>query len=287
MTYTDISRIGFIAKLPPKMQSFALLMRLDRPVGIWLLLTPCWWAVILADWRRFDLLLLFALGAVVMRAAGCIINDLWDRDIDGAVARTSMRPLVTGEITKRQAFAALFILLVIGLFILLSLPPLAIVLGVLSLGLVITYPLMKRFTWWPQLFLGFTFNFGVLIGWAAATGALSMTALYLYAAGIFWTLGYDTIYAHQDKTDDALIGVKSTARLFAEKSKYWVSGFYAAVIVFLFMAAPSPYVLLPAAHFIWQILRWDMNNEASCLRIFKSNRDAGLLILFSLMLSVL
>ncbi|NBX66822.1 MAG: 4-hydroxybenzoate octaprenyltransferase [Proteobacteria bacterium] len=261
------------------MRGYALLMRLDRPIGTWLLLLPGWWAIALADYTRLDLFLLFAIGAVVMRGAGCVINDLWDQDLDAAVERTLGRPLVTGAVTRREAFVLLGILLLIGFCILVSLPPLAIGLGVLSMAFVVTYPLMKRFTWWPQMFLGFTFNFGALIGWAAATGALSDTALWLYAAGIFWTLGYDTIYAHQDRDDDALIGVKSTARLFADKSKTWVAGFYTAATALLCVAASTPLMLLAAMHFSWQLWRWDMQDPASSLRFFKSNRDAGIVIL--------
>ncbi len=279
MGHTDISLSGLIGRLPPKAQGFALLMRLDRPIGTWLLLLPALWAIALADYTRWDLYFLFAVGAVVMRGAGCVINDLWDQDLDAAVERTRGRPLVTGAVTRREAFMLLGVLLLIGFIILVCLPPMAIGLGILSLAFVVTYPLMKRFTWWPQMFLGFTFNFGALIGWAAATGTLSTAALWLYAAGIFWTLGYDTIYAHQDKDDDALVGVKSTAQLFAGKSKLWIAGFYAATTALLCIAAAMPLMLLAAAHFAWQVWRWDMNDPASSLRFFKSNRDAGLIIL--------
>jgi len=269
--------------LPPKLQGMAMLMRLDRPIGTWLLLLPGWWAIALADRTRWDLFLLFAIGSVVMRGAGCVINDLWDRDLDAAVERTRGRPLVTGAVTRNEAFGLLALLLSIGFLILLYMPLTAVVTGVLSLVFVITYPLMKRFTWWPQMFLGFTFNFGALIGWAAATNTVSATAIGLYVAGIFWTLGYDTIYAHQDKADDALVGIKSTARLFGQKSKYWVSGFYAATILLLALTAPTPFLVLPLGHFIYQVAKWDMDDAASSLRFFKSNRDAGLLILLALL----
>lgn len=257
-------------------------MRLDRPIGIWLLLLPGWWAIALADPHRFDLFALFALGAIVMRSAGCVINDLWDRDYDASVERTRLRPLVTGAVTKREAFMLLAGLLVIGLCILLTMPPMAIGIGVVSLLFVVTYPLMKRFTWWPQLFLGFTFNFGALLGYAAVTGTLSLDAWLLYIGGIFWTLGYDTIYGHQDKEDDAMIGIKSTARLFGQNSRRWVLGFYATAMVLFTIVMPSPLMVLPAAHFIWQVYKWDMNEPANCLRFFKSNRDAGLLILLAI-----
>jgi len=283
MAHTDISLSGIIGRLPPKLQGMAILMRLDRPIGTWLLLLPGWWAIALADRTRWDLFLLFAIGSVVMRGAGCVINDLWDRDLDAAVERTRGRPLVTGAVTRNEAFGLLVFLLGIGLLILLYMPLTAVVAGVLSLVFVITYPLMKRFTWWPQMFLGFTFNFGALIGWAAATNTISATAIGLYVAGIFWTLGYDTIYAHQDKADDALVGIKSTARLFGQKSKYWVSGFYAATILLLAITAPTPFLVLPLFHFVYQLAEWDMDDAASSLRFFKSNRDAGLLILLALL----
>lgn len=279
MPHTDITIPKWLAPFSARGLAYAQLMRLDRPIGTWLLLLPGWWAIALADKTRIDLFILFAAGALVMRGAGCVINDLWDRDIDAAVERTRGRPLVTGAVTRRQAFTLLFILLLIGFCILITLPAMAIAVGVLSLAFVVTYPLMKRFTWWPQLFLGFTFNFGALLGWAAATGALSMTALILYVAGIFWTLGYDTIYAHQDKEDDALAGIKSTALLFGGKSKSWITGFYAAAAGLLTIALPTPFMIVPALHFAWQIASWDMNDPASSLKIFKSNRDAGLLVL--------
>ncbi len=283
MAHTDISLSGIIGRLPPKLQGMAMLMRLDRPIGTWLLLLPGWWAIALADRGRWDLFVLFAIGAIIMRGAGCVINDLWDRDLDAAVERTRGRPLVTGAVTRNEALGLLALLLGMGLLILLCMPLTAVVVGVLSLGFIVTYPLMKRFTWWPQMFLGFTFNFGALIGWAAATNTISAPAIGLYVAGIFWTLGYDTIYAHQDKADDALVGIKSTARLFGQKSKYWVSGFYAAAIVLLVLTAPTPFLVLPALHFIYQVAKWDMDDAASSLRFFKSNRDAGLLILLALL----
>ncbi|MBU6235841.1 MAG: 4-hydroxybenzoate octaprenyltransferase [Alphaproteobacteria bacterium] len=279
MGHTDISLAGLVGRLPDKSRGFALLMRLDRPIGTWLLLLPGWWAIALAAPTRLDLYVLFAIGAVVMRGAGCVINDLWDQDLDAAVERTRGRPLVTGLVSRREAYRLLGALLLIGLAILLVMPAMAIALGVLSLAFVVSYPLMKRFTWWPQLFLGFTFNFGALIGWAAGTGSLAPETLWLYAAGIFWTLGYDTIYAHQDKEDDALVGIKSTARLFAANSKYWVAAFYVVTTALLCVATHSPLMLFAGLHFGWQLWRWRMDEPASSLRFFKSNRDAGLIIL--------
>ncbi len=287
MPYTDITIPKWLAPHSERMRAYAHLMRLDRPIGTWLLLLPGWWAIALADASRWDLYILFAIGAVVMRGAGCAINDLWDQDMDAKVERTQLRPLPSGRLTRREAFGLLGVLLLTGFLILISMPPMAIALGVLSLGFVVTYPLMKRFTWWPQLFLGFTFNFGALIGWAAATGVLSWQAVVLYTGGIFWTLGYDTIYAHQDKEDDALAGIKSTARLFGNNSKRWIAGFYAAAIMLFAVAVPlhaSVLMILPALHFAWQVREWDMNDPASSLKFFKSNRDAGLLILLIIFL---
>lgn len=292
MAFTDIRINALMQKLSPKLQAYALIMRFDRPIGTWLLLLPGWWAIGFAAEFQLKLFILFGLGALIMRGAGCIINDLWDKDLDGAIERTQMRPLVSGALSRKEAFLALFISLMAGLLILLQLSPQAIWIGVLSLLFVVVYPLMKRITWWPQMFLGFTFNFGALIGWAAAFGHLQWPALFLYAGGIFWTLGYDTIYAHQDKLDDAIVGVKSTARLFAHNSKQWISAFYVAAILLwagAFISAGAPnYALfglaLPAAHFAWQLKYWDMDSQASSLRMFKANRDAGLLMLLVILL---
>ena len=295
MTHTDINRKGWIAKLPVRMQLFAILMRLDRPIGTWLLLLPGWWAIALSSggllrMNREDiyLLILFGVGAVVMRGAGCIVNDLWDRDFDRAVARTKLRPLASGAVTVKQALAFLVVLLLIGFFILIQMPLVAILLGIMTLPLIVSYPLMKRVTWWPQFFLGITFNAGALIGWAAVTGAVSLPALFLYLGGILWTLGYDTIYAHQDKNDDALIGVKSTARRLGAASRRWVAGFYAGGFILMAVAylladvgLSGGLLLAGAAHLAWQVRSWDMNDPASSLLIFKSNRDFGLLMLLA------
>lgn len=293
MAFTDI-RFDLIQQLPLRWQPYASMMRLDRPIGWWLLLLPCWWAIALAagggahmEGRHYALLGLFFVGAVIMRGAGCVINDLWDRDLDRKVIRTRVRPLAAGMVSVRNAFVFLCGLLLIGLLILLQLPPLSVIIGCASMILVVVYPLMKRITWWPQAFLGITFNIGALIGWAAVSGSLSLTALFLYLAGFFWTLGYDTIYAHQDKEDDALAGIKSTARLFGDQGRRWVAGFYGAAMVLLCAAALSynPAVgqllwLLPAgAHFFWQVMRWNPKDPANSLRFMQANRDAGLLIL--------
>lgn len=282
--------------LPARLHPYARLARLDRPIGTWLLLLPCWWGQVLAAGSIFKISLsqftLFAMGAILMRSAGCVVNDLWDQDLDAQVERTRMRPLPAGEITRRQAFHFLALLLAPSFLILLCLGKLAILLGILSLALVAAYPLMKRLTWWPQLFLGFTFNWGILLAWAAVQGALPLAAFVLYAAGILWTLAYDTIYAHQDIEDDMRAGIKSTALLFGENSKTAVKVFFAAAIVFIVMAklmsTASPLLFLFTApliaHAVWQMRKWDPRSPASSLQIFKSNAVFGGLVLLMLSL---
>lgn len=296
-THTDIKSDGWVSRiLPPPARPYALLMRLDRPVGIWLLLLPGWWAIALAAGGgvKFDGFILsrmglFAAGAVIMRAAGCIVNDVWDRRIDAQIERTRNRPLAAGTIGVRQALALLCVLLVAGLAILLQMTPVTILLGVLTLPLIVLYPLMKRWTWWPQLFLGMTFNFGALMGWSAVGGAVSVSALLLYVGGIFWTLGYDTIYAHQDREDDQMAGIKSSALKLGPNSRIWVARFYAAAMI-LFIAAfatagagaLSLAVLCAASlHPAWQLRGWIMDDPESCLRVFKSSRDFGFLVLLA------
>jgi 4-hydroxybenzoate polyprenyltransferase len=279
-------------KAPPSWHPYIKLARLDRPIGIWLLLFPCLWGITLASNGLTNISLktlttivpLFFIGAILMRAAGCIINDLWDMELDAAVERTKTRPLPSGEISVRQALRFLIVLLLLSLLVLILLPHLAIVMGVLSLGLVVAYPYMKRVTWLPQFFLGVTFNWGVLMGWAAVQGSLSSACFYLYISGIFWTLGYDTIYAHQDKESDALAGIKSTARLFGDRSKFFVGLFYGLSVLFLLFARYSGepglltplLTLLPTAQIVWQLRNWDMNDPQSCLKVFKSNWLYGL-----------
>ncbi len=236
------------------------------------------------------LYLLFGVGALVMRGAGCTVNDLADRDFDAKVARTADRPIASGQVSPRQALAFLAGLLLLGLVILLQLPATAIWLGVGSLLLVFPYPLMKRITYWPQLWLGLTFNWGALMGWAAVTDGLGWPPVLLYLAGIFWTLGYDTIYAHQDKEDDVLVGVKSSALKLGERTRPWLVAFYAASVL-LFAASgwaaglAWPYDLGVAAlalQLAWQIRRLDIDAPLLCLRLFQSNRWAGWLLLAGL-----
>ncbi len=270
-------------------------MRLDRPIGTWLLLLPGWWALMLAgggvrglDWGLF---ILFGIGAVIMRGAGCVVNDFWDRDLDKKVERTRLRPLAAGTVSKRQSVLFAGLLFGVGFLVLLQMSAAAIVLGVLTVPLIVTYPLMKRVTWWPQAFLGITFNAGALIGWAAVTGNVPVAALVLYAGGILWTLGYDTVYAHQDKEDDALIGVRSTARRLGAASRIWVAGFHAGawvLIVAAFLMAGAgvgsfAVLILAAAQAAWRIYEWDMDDPRSSLGTFKSARDFGLLVLLAAM----
>lgn len=281
---------------PDVAKPYLRLMRADRPIGTWLLLIPCFWGIALASVQTGlrsapSMVVLFALGAFVMRGAGCAYNDIVDRDIDAKVARTALRPIPSGQISARSAAAFLVILSLIGLAVLLQFNRLTIALGIGSLSLVATYPFMKRVTWWPQAFLGLTFNWGVLMGVAAVAGALSPAAFCLYAAGVAWTLGYDTIYAHQDKDDDALIGVKSSALRLGAATRPAVALFYAATLAFFAAAGALTNVhflfyaaLLPAAaHFIWQWRRLDIDDAALCLKLFKSNRDAGLLLLAAIL----
>jgi 4-hydroxybenzoate polyprenyltransferase len=301
MGLTDI-RFDLVEYFPPVARPYALLMRLDRPIGWWLLLLPGWWAIALASgglsamsgWH-FYLLILFFFGAVIMRGAGCIINDLWDRDLDAKVERTRARPLASGQVKPWQAGIFLFILLFLGLLILVQTSALTIWIGLASMIFVVAYPYMKRITWWPQAFLGITFNFGVLMGWAAATGTIQIATTLMYVGAFFWTLGYDTIYAHQDKGDDQMVGIKSTALLFGERSKKWVGIFYAAAWVSLALAAfvsnagvvSLGLLLLPGLHMLLQVLLWNPDDPASSLRWFKSNRDCGLLFFLSFIVSAL
>jgi 4-hydroxybenzoate polyprenyltransferase len=287
---SDIPKGGWVDRFAPSMlRPYARLARLDRPIGTWLLLFPCWWGIALATpgWPDLWLMAVFAVGAIVMRGAGCTYNDIVDRDFDARVARTADRPIPSGAVSVRQAIAFLFAQLVAGLVILLSLSATAIWLGVLSLALVFTYPLMKRVTWWPQFFLGLAFNWGALMGYAAVADTLAAPSLVLYAAGILWTLGYDTIYAHQDKEDDALIGVKSSALRLGARTRPALFAFYVGAAILIGLAGwlaqlAWPFYLLlaaAAAQLLWQAADVDINDPADCLAKFKSNRLAGWLVL--------
>lgn len=264
------------------------------------MLLPGLWSITAAGkgfgnfrFHEWYLFVLFILGAFIMRGAGCVINDLWDRKIDAQVERTKSRPLAAGDVTPAQGFVYLAVLLWLGLMILIQLNATAITLGLMSVVLVVLYPLAKRVTWYPQFILGLTFNMGALMGWAAVTGQLAWPALFLYIAGILWTLGYDTIYAHQDKEDDAVIGIKSTALKFAEDSEKWIAGFYGGTAFMILMVG----ILLNAGwlffvgwaascfHLIIQLHCWDMNDPMSSLNTFRANRNFGLLVLLALALA--
>jgi 4-hydroxybenzoate polyprenyltransferase len=293
--HTDIVASGWVARLPRGWAPYALLARLDRPIGAWLLFLPGIWSILLARLPAaptLRLLVLFGIGSVVMRAAGCVVNDMWDRDLDRRVTRTAGRPLAAGTLSMRQAAAFLTVLLLIGLLILLQLNARAQALGVASLVLVGLYPLAKRVTWWPQLVMGFTFGFGAPMGHVAATGRFDTGFWAIYAAAILWDLGFDTIYAHQDREDDALIGVRSTARLFGARTRVFLAVCDAATIAALALAgwiaglsAPF-YVALaaPAALLAWQVRRLDIDDPALCLRLFRANRDVGLAVALAILL---
>lgn len=274
--------------LPQRLRPFAVLARLDKPIGTWLLLWPGLWSVALATDGLPDirLLALFAAGALVMRSAGCVYNDIIDRDFDARVERTRDRPIAAGVISVKTALVFLALLLAIGLAILLQLNGFAILLGIASLVLVFTYPFMKRITYWPQAFLGLTFNWGALLGWAAVEGGLSWPAGLLYAGGIAWTLGYDTIYAHQDKEDDALIGVKSSALALGDKTKPWLWIFYSLALAGFAAAGALSHIAWPfyaglgaaALFFIWQATTLKTANGVDCLAKFKLNLWVGVVI---------
>ncbi len=274
-----------LAILPPRLRPFAVLARLDKPIGTWLLLWPGLWSVALAAPALPDmrLLTLFAAGALVMRSAGCVYNDIVDRDFDARVARTRSRPIASGAITVKTAIAFLAVLLALGLVILLHLNTFAVIVGAASLALVFTYPFMKRITYWPQAFIGLTFNWGALLGWAAVEGALAWPAGLLYAGGIAWTLGYDTIYAHQDKEDDALIGVKSTALALGEKTKPWIHAFYLLAVAGFAAAGALADIAWPfyaglgavSLLFIWQAATLKIDAPGDCLAKFKLNFWVG------------
>jgi 4-hydroxybenzoate polyprenyltransferase len=281
---------------PASIQPYLKLARLDRPIGSWLLLFPCWWSLALAElsmgrpYPNLWYMLLFLVGAFVMRGAGCTWNDIVDRNYDGQVARTAGRPIPSGQVSVAQALLFGVALSLIGLAVLVQFNTFTIWLGIASLALVAIYPFSKRFTFWPQVVLGLTFKWGALVGWAAIYGTLSTTAFVLYAGCVLWTIGYDTIYAHQDKEDDALLGLKSTALRFGEATQNWVAGFYGGAVVLWAIAG-----FLAGAHLIfftalalvaiqlaWQVSTLNTNDPANCLRRFRSNRDVGWALLLGL-----
>jgi 4-hydroxybenzoate polyprenyltransferase len=281
---------------PAVTRPFLRLARLDRPIGSWLLLMPCWWSLGIAGIRADQLpslkhIVLFFIGAFAMRGAGCTWNDLVDRDLDAMVERTRSRPIPSGQVTVVQAAMFMTAQALIGLFVLLEFNSFTIFTGLASLGVVVIYPFMKRITYWPQIFLGLAFSWGALMGWPAMFGRLEWPAIVLYLGSISWVIGYDTIYAHQDREDDLMIGIKSTALLFGDNTRPMLAAFYAGAVVLIgaagLMSGGQVIFALGliafAAHLTWQVVRLDIHDSADCLRLFKSNRDAGL-ILFGAML---
>ncbi len=313
---SDAPRANWVDRYAPeRTKPYLRLARADRPIGTWLLLLPCWWGMALSyGYETCNIAtetcgsaaeihhiapgmilfygLLFAIGAFVMRGAGCTYNDIVDRDFDAQVERTRSRPIPSGQVSHKMALLFLTFLSLVGLAVLVSFNPFTVLLGLSSLGLVAIYPFMKRVTHWPQIWLGLTFNWGILMGWSALAGSLSLAPLLFYAGAIFWTIGYDTIYAHQDKEDDLMVGVKSSAIRLGQNSKFWIGVFYGATIGF-FVAAGFASGLGPlffaamigaAMHLLRQIRKVDIDDPDICLKVFKSNRDFGFVILAAIIL---
>lgn len=287
----SLSAASIVKSAPAHVQPYLRLMRLDKPIGTWLLYLPCTWSIALAaepgQLPHLGMLTLFGVGSLVMRGAGCTINDMWDKDFDKKVSRTATRPIASGEVSQLQALVFLGGQLSLGLGVLLCLNYYSIALGASSLLLVVTYPLMKRITYWPQLMLGLVFNWGALLGWSAVKGSCDWSVcLPLYLSGVMWTLMYDTIYAHQDKEDDVKIGVKSTALKFQEQTKPWLSGFSVAMMSGLIVAGMNANQTLPyyavlttvGIHLAHQIYTLDINKPEDCWKKFVSNRNLGLLL---------
>jgi 4-hydroxybenzoate polyprenyltransferase len=284
-------------RAPPWSRPYLRLCRLDRPIGSWLLLLPCWWSASLAAGVAHNTgqlpltIALFLIGAFAMRGAGCTWNDITDRDLDARVERTRSRPIPAGQVSVRQALVFLLAQALIGLAVLLQFNRFAVAAGIASLVIVAVYPFMKRITWWPQIVLGLAFSWGALMGFAVTFARIDATALLLYAGSIAWVIGYDTIYAHQDAEDDALIGIKSTALLFGARTHRALAVFYTLAVVLIGAALVLAGARWPAwiglaafaLHLVWQIRRLDISDPALCLRIFKSNRDAGLLLFAGLL----
>jgi 4-hydroxybenzoate polyprenyltransferase len=288
----DSERRGFIGALPPRLRPYASLMRLDRPIGSWLLYWPCAWSVALAGvGERWGLFLWLGLGAWAMRSAGCVYNDIVDRDLDRRVERTRLRPLASGRVSLRSAWLLIGLLCLIGLIVLLQLNLTTAVMALVSIAPVAAYPFMKRITWWPQAWLGIVFSWGALVGWPAVTGSLAWTPFLLWFGSIAWVVGYDTLYAIQDIEDDALVGVKSSARRLGDKAPAGVATFYCLALLFwgaaLWSLRPDWIALLtlvPAAlHLANQALRAEASNGELALKLFRSNRFCGLLVALAML----
>ena len=288
----DSERRGLIGALPPPLRPFASLMRLDRPIGTWLLYWPCAWGVALAGVdQRWDLFLWLGLGAFAMRSAGCVYNDIVDKDLDTRVERTRLRPLASRRVSLTAAWALIALLSAIGLAVLLQLDSTAQLVALASLALVAAYPFMKRITWWPQAWLGLVFSWGALVGWAAVTNAIEDPALWLYAGSVAWVIGYDTLYAIQDIEDDALVGVKSSARRLGDRAPLGIAMFYGLALALWGAAIWSVrpdwlalLALLPAAlHLANQALRADPKDGEGALQLFRSNRTCGLLVFLGML----
>jgi 4-hydroxybenzoate polyprenyltransferase len=288
MIVPDTEYRGLTGALPVRLRPYALLARFDRPIGWWLLYWPCAWSVLLSGGLRSDwaLLLWFLIGSIVMRGSGCVYNDIADRDLDAQVARTRARPIPAGLVSLRAAGMWLVALALVGLIVLLQLPRLAQIVALASLAPVAAYPFMKRITWWPQAWLGIVFSWGALVGWSAVTGALDPAMWLLYGGCIAWVIGYDTIYALQDVEDDALIGVRSSARRLGTRVRGGVAIFYLAAVALwagaFWLVRPDPLALLAlvpmAGHLTWQVATLDSADGTNALARFRSNRDAGLLM---------
>src|SRR5215470_18189710 len=285
---------------PAWSRPYLRLARLDRPIGWWLLLLPCWWSTALAAdasraWPDPLKLLLFMIGAIAMRGAGCTWNDLVDRDLDAKVERTRSRPIPSGQVSITGAWVFLVLQALVGLAVLLTFNRFAIMVGIASLATVVIYPFMKRVTYWPQIFLGLAFSWGALMGWAAVFGRLDWPAIVLYLGAIAWVIGYDTIYAHQDREDDALVGIKSTALLFGDRTRPMLAVCYALAVLLIAVAGSlvgagivfSLGLMVFAAHLSWQMWRLDIADPANCLMVFKSNRDAGLILFGALVIEAM
>jgi 4-hydroxybenzoate polyprenyltransferase len=288
----DSERRGLIGALPPRLRPFASLMRLDRPIGTWLLFWPCAWSVALAGvGGRWGLFAWFALGAFAMRSAGCVYNDILDRELDRTVERTRLRPLASGRVSVRAAWLLIATLCLLGLLVLLRLNLLAAIIAIASIAPVALYPLMKRVTWWPQAWLGLVFSWGALVGWPAVTGSFDAAPLLLWLGSIAWVIGYDTLYAIQDVEDDALAGIKSSARRLGRHAALGVAAFYAIAVIFwgsaIWMVRPDWVALLalaPAAlHLAAQALRADPGDPEGALALFRSNRSCGLLVFLAML----